>query len=349
MREKKKGISKLVMTGLLSVSLAGGLLPFHAEKAAASGKFSDLGSAWWAAPSIYSLYEKQIIAGTSATTFSPNSKITRAEFASILARALDRKASVQTFPFTDVAKTAWYYDSVKQAYQMGIIKGVSDTRFAPNRAITREEAAAIIAHTFNYSHSDKPLPFKDASEVSGWAKESVLAVTQKKIFGGDAGYFRPQKNLTRAEAAVVLQTALFGPAPKPEPPRKVASRTDTRLDELLMRKVEPLLGTPYRWGGTTTSGFDCSGFTQYVFKSLDISLPRTTGQQFAKGTTVSVNAMQPGDLVFFDTGSGKISHIGIYMGNNKMAHAASGQGQVKINNIDWYLSNYRVVGVKRHL
>lgn len=242
MREKKKGISQLVMTGLLSVSLAGGLLPFHSETAAASGKFSDIGGVAWAAPSIYSLYEKQIIAGTSATTFSPNSKITRAEFASILARALDRKAILQSFPFTDVAQTAWYYDSVKQAYQMGIIKGVSDTRFAPNRAITREEAAAIIAHTFNYSHSGTTLPYKDAADVSSWAKESVLAVTQKKIFGGDAGYFRPQKDLTRAEAAVVLQTALFGPAPKPEPTRKVASRTDSRLDELLQRKIEPLLG-----------------------------------------------------------------------------------------------------------
>jgi len=349
MRIKKTGIRQTVMAGLLSVSLAGGLTPFLPQAAQASGTLTDLSSVPWAAGSINNLYEKEIINGTTAKTFSPNQKVTRAEFATILSRAMDRERIIPTFPFTDVAENKWYYETVKKAYQMGIVKGVSDTRFDPERPVTREEAAVIIAHTFNYSHSDQKLPYSDASKVSDWAVDSVKAVTQKQVFSGDDGVFNPQKELTRAEAAVILQKALFGSVPKPEPTRQVASRTDSRLDELLMRKVEPLLGTPYRWGGTTTKGFDCSGFTQYIYSSLGVDLPRTSSQQFETGTAVSVNSMEPGDLVFFDTGGGKISHVGIYMGNGRMAHAASGQGKVTINDIDWYLSHYRVVGVKRYL
>jgi hypothetical protein len=349
MRRKKIRIKQVVITGLLSVSLTSGVTPLFSTKAEASGKFSDLSTVPWAESSIYNLYEKEIVKGTTATTFSPSKKVTRAEFAAILSRVVDRDKIVPDFPFSDVKEDSWYYESVKKAYRMGIIKGVSDTHFAPDRPLTREEAAVIIAHTFNYSHSDQPLPYLDASKVSDWAVDGIKAVTQKQIFSGDDGYFNPQDEINRAEVAVILQKALFGSIPKPEPSPQVASVTDSHLDELLAEKVKPLLGTPYVWGGSTTKGFDCSGFTQYVYRSLGIDLPRTAGQQFGKGTPVSVNSMEPGDLIFFDTGGGSISHVGIYMGNGKMAHAASGQGEVVINTIDWYLSHYRVVGVKRYL
>lgn len=348
MREKKKRIRRCIATGVFSVSLLAGMFPLQENKAKAAEIFSDTYKVSWAVPSIENLYEKGILKGTAPKEFSPNQSVTRAEFAAVLERAVDRPIKVNNFPFTDVSENKWYYSAIKKAYQMGIVKGVSAIHFAPERPITREEAAGIIAHTFNYSHSDKALAYKDKGKISSWAEDSVKAVTEKKIFSGDAGYFYPQQALTRAEMAVVIQTVLYGPlkmAPKP----KVASRTSYRLDELFQRTVQPLLGVPYHWGGASPSGFDCSGFTQYVYNSLGVSLPRTAEQQFEIGAKVSVSSMQPGDLVFFDTGSGSISHVGIYMGAGKMAHAASGQGSVKINDIDWYLNHYRVVGVKRYL
>ncbi|MFT9846173.1 S-layer homology domain-containing protein [Aneurinibacillus sp. REN35] len=346
----KKKITKYMTAGMLSVSLLAGSFPLMENKAEAA-VFSDTYKTAWAVPSIENLYKKGILKGTGEGTFSPSSSVTRAEFAAMLGRVVNKKAATSTFSFTDVSKKKWYYGAVKEAYQMGIVKGVSATRFAPDRPITREEAAAIIAHTFNYSHTSSALSYKDKGKVSSWAVNGVKAVTQKKIFGGDNGYFHPQKSLTRAEVAVVLHTIVYGPAPKPvtAPVKKVASRASDRMDELLARKVQPLLGTPYRFGGTTTAGFDCSGFTQYVYKSMGVNLPRTTGQQFTKGTAVSLKSMKPGDILFFDTGSGSISHNGIYMGNGKMAHAATGQGSVKINDLDWYIEHYRVVGVKRYL
>lgn len=77
------------------------------------------------------------------------------------------------------------------------------------------------------------------------------------------------------------------------------------------------LGTEYKWGGTTPEGFDCSGFTQYVFKNAaGVSLPRTTYDQINVGVAVSYDDLQPGDLVFPHTG-----HVGIYVGNGQMIHA----------------------------
>jgi cell wall-associated NlpC family hydrolase len=343
-----KNIKKYIVSGVLSISLLVGTV--NPVPASSGRVFNDTYKAQWAEPSIVGLYNKNIMRGITSTQFAPKAPITRAEFATILSRAVNRPAAITSIPFQDVPKSKWYYSSVKKAYSMGIVKGVSYNRFQPDRPITREEAAAILSHTFNYPHTSSALPYRDAGNIGRWAVSSVQAVTQKKIFVGTDGYFHPRKALTRAEAAAVIYKALYGKAPAaPAPSRTVASRSGDRLGELLYRAVNPLLGVPYRWGGTTTSGFDCSGFTSYVYRSVGMELPRTAASQFAKGSAVSTNAMEPGDLVFFDTGSGSISHVGIFMGNGKMAHAASGQGKVVINDIDWYLSHYRVVGIKRYL
>lgn len=90
------------------------------------------------------------------------------------------------------------------------------------------------------------------------------------------------------------------------------------------------LGTPYLWGGTTPSGFDCSGFTQYVYRHFGISLGRTTYNQIKNGYGVSKDQLQPGDLVFFGKG-GNPTHMGIYIGNGMMIHAPHTGDVVKIS------------------
>ena len=108
---------------------------------------------------------------------------------------------------------------------------------------------------------------------------------------------------------------------------------DLRADDVLMQAMG-LIGTPYRFGGTTPQrGFDCSGFTSYVFReSLGLELPRTANDQFAAaGRPVDKAALSAGDLVFFRQGRGRIDHVGIYVGEGRFIHSPSRGGRVRID------------------
>jgi peptidoglycan endopeptidase LytE len=127
-----------------------------------------------------------------------------------------------------------------------------------------------------------------------------------------------------------------------------SSRSEDRtLDPSQMNAViTNLLGVPYKWGGTTPEGFDCSGFTSYVYNAIGINLPRTSQMQFDAGQSVEDGDLKPGDLLFFDSEKkGTITHVGIYIGDNQMVHAAS--KNVRIDNLDWYFKNYEYYGAKR--
>lgn len=119
--------------------------------------------------------------------------------------------------------------------------------------------------------------------------------------------------------------------------------------EEIRETAKQYLNTPYRWGGTTTRGFDCSGYVLKVFTDLGIELPRTSRMQYQVGEAVAKDELQPGDLVFFNTnGRGKgVSHVGIYYGDGKFIHSQSYKG-VSITDInDPKYWGARYVGAKR--
>lgn len=102
------------------------------------------------------------------------------------------------------------------------------------------------------------------------------------------------------------------------------------------------LGVPYVWGGSTPSGFDCSGFTMYVYAQMGVSLPHYTGAQWNMGVPVARSDLQAGDLVFFDG----LGHMGIYMGGGQFIHAPHSGDVVKISSLSgWYEATY--VGARR--
>jgi peptidoglycan DL-endopeptidase CwlO len=104
------------------------------------------------------------------------------------------------------------------------------------------------------------------------------------------------------------------------------------------------LGIPYRWGGASPStGFDCSGFTMYVYAQVGISLPHNAAMQYSMGSPVGREFLQPGDLVFFNG----LGHVGIYIGGNQMIHSPHTGDVVKISALTgWYSSTY--VGARRY-
>ncbi|HZG83321.1 MAG TPA: C40 family peptidase [Paenibacillus sp.] len=116
----------------------------------------------------------------------------------------------------------------------------------------------------------------------------------------------------------------------------------------LRAAIDPLIGIDYKYGGSTTSGFDCSGFTSYVFAKFGIDLPRRSVDQAAIGTKVAKDELRPGDLVFFNTNGKTISHAGIYLGNGKFAHASSSRGVAIGDMNDSYYST-RYVTARRIL
>ena len=114
----------------------------------------------------------------------------------------------------------------------------------------------------------------------------------------------------------------------------------------IITTAKSFLGVPYKWGGTTPAGFDCSGFTRYVFASQNITLPRVSIDQYGVGTPVAFNNLIPGDLVFFTLISGKqVSHVGIYIGNNQFISATSSKGITIYSFTPYWAKAY--VGAKR--
>ncbi len=105
-----------------------------------------------------------------------------------------------------------------------------------------------------------------------------------------------------------------------------------------------LEGVPYQWGGTTPSGFDCSGFIQFVFAEHNKELPRTVKDMYQLGQ--AVEQLQLGDLVFFTTYRSGASHAGLYIGNNQFIHAGSSQG-VTISSLEQNYWSSRYIGAKR--
>jgi len=90
----------------------------------------------------------------------------------------------------------------------------------------------------------------------------------------------------------------------------------------VLKEAAKLKGTPYRYGGTTTRGLDCSGYTGLVYKRAGKKLPRTSRQQYSATKHLSRKAAKPGDLVFFRNGGGGVYHVGIYAGGNMLWHAS---------------------------
>jgi cell wall-associated NlpC family hydrolase len=133
------------------------------------------------------------------------------------------------------------------------------------------------------------------------------------------------------------------PAAKPGPPKAPTSLPGATA---LLHNALAYLGAPYRKGGSSPSGFDCSGFTQYAFATIGISIPRTADKQFYSGRPIAGDPL-PGDLVFFQTYAYGPSHVGIYLGGGQFVNSIG--KDVHIDSFDSAYFRGRYLGAKRYL
>ncbi len=124
------------------------------------------------------------------------------------------------------------------------------------------------------------------------------------------------------------------------------SDANKRYANAVVENAEALIGRPYRFGGTTLAGFDCSGYTQYVFRKVGIAIPRTADAQFAAGRKIAGDPL-PGDLVFFQTYDYGASHVAIYLGGGQFAQSIGTNVNVGDFNSPYFRGRY--LGARRFL
>ena len=137
--------------------------------------------------------------------------------------------------------------------------------------------------------------------------------------------------------------------PDPDRPVDLTKNLELKSDnvKILKNKAYGFLGIRYRFGGSSKRGIDCSSFVQQVFREMEVSLPRTAREQFEIGSDVPPSDLQKGDLIFFRTYAPFPSHVGIYLGNNRMIHASSRDRRVVISPLNTPYYRARFIGAKR--
>ena len=138
---------------------------------------------------------------------------------------------------------------------------------------------------------------------------------------------------------VVVASALLAGCAKVSVPIPIDPRSpEAARGRTVVAVAKQYVGAPYRWGGSSPEGFDCSGLVRYVYAQVGVSLPHNAAQQFRLGTAVTREDLEPGDLVFFD----RLRHNGIYVGDGRFIHARQTGRRVGIANLDdaWYASHF---------
>ncbi|KUK32095.1 MAG: Amylopullulanase AmyB [Thermoanaerobacterales bacterium 50_218] len=175
----------------------------------------------WAEADIKLMAAKGIVKGMSATTFAPEAQVTRAQFATLLVKALNIREQAATGErFTDVAADAWYARTVETAAANGLIKGYPDGSFRPNAKITRQELAAMVANALKFRGRDAEAltaeevntilsTFADRNQISDWARAAAAVVVKNGIVKGRAvDEFAPLATAKRCEAVVMIKQML---------------------------------------------------------------------------------------------------------------------------------------------
>lgn len=280
--------------------------------------------------------------------------------------------------------SSWAKPAVITMLNYSLMSGVDDGVFQPLGSTTREQAISSVNRSYNkFKDSDFSLELpeitlpEDGAEIEEgnftveWTPIESAQAYHVIIKDADASSvllsdvydsttFEVQEGSLSADRAYAITIgAVLGDGSEvyslpvdftykskaPIPDSQYLAENPIAQD--MLDEAANYLGVPYLWGGTTPSGFDCSGFVQYVCRVNGITIPRVADDQLhGPGTYVSRNQLEPGDLVFFGSGN-YASHVGMYVGEGMMIHAPSTGKVIQYTSIDSSYYTSRFIGGKR--
>lgn len=249
------------------------------------------------------------------------------------------------------------YLSVSESKNVALGKGTVD----PYQANLRRSASMDSETVDTLDHGDTVvvLGLKD-----GWYKvryklgvayirSDLVTLTEKPVnnsgFAAPPNYYKTTSSNSNGNSGNSGSSGNLGSSGNSGGSGSSGSEVSTSLGQQIVTYAKGYLGCSYVYGGASPSGFDCSGFTMYVYKQFGYSLPHGATSQLSYGTYVSYDSLMPGDLVYFGSGS-TASHVGIYIGGGQFIHAENYSTGVVISSLSEnyyatrYLCAHRIVG-----
>lgn len=210
-----------------------------------------------------------------------------------------------------------------------------------------EQTTQPAVNKAGYISSNASAHFRSGPSTSSQSLGKLPKNTKITITGEENGWYKVSYNGKEGYISKSLVTEGEPPATtssrSQEEPRSATTTTAQASSNNVVQVAESYAGSRYVSGGSSPSGFDCSGFTQYVYGKCGVTLSRTSYTQATQGTAVNKSELQPGDLLLFHYyGSSSIGHVGIYVGNGKFIHAANSNRGVVYDSIEsgYYADNY---------
>jgi len=181
-----------------------------------------------------------------------------------------------------------------------------------------------------FSRYDEPVPPAGADPPSPYDPTDAVYAAARMLCTDGVDQSPSQAVFDYNHSAAYVSAVLGRAASYAE----LSSSTGSALGLEALDAAVGYIGTPYVWGGDAPGGFDCSGLVQWVYAEVGVSLPRTAQAQFDQGPEVPVSELAPGDLVFFGSGPGDVTHVGIYAGQSEMVDAPHTGAEVRYETFD---------------
>lgn len=297
------------------------------------------GISTWAIREVQEMQQKGMIP-SCLDNCDMGKSITRAQMCSIAILAYS-KATSENY----TAKGSGYFTdsndpAVNAAFELGIVSGMGNGKFAPNATLTREQFFKIMANfmkAIGYPREDSRAvtlsTFSDGNRVASWAQAPARLMVYIGAVRGDGKNLNPQGSTTIQEAiAVFLRCYKYTIAWKNDHPNGEDPNEQSSVIDDLLAFARSFEGYPYVYGGNGPNSFDCSGFVLYVYKHFGYSFSRGAQEQYTDGMHVDMDDLLPGDLVFFSSYNNcnpsnstfrSITHVGLYLGNGYFIHASN--------------------------